>query len=376
MHALMMGEEKQAQFESDAAAFDQLRPGQQRAAVFLAKHTFACRQWLVAANDVVMGATDWAYDKLAAAAAVPLKAVKPVVSRAWQGVARRVKSVLPAPNPDSKISRFWRKAKDRIGHIAQKTGEKLGHVLEYHGALGLYRATKWVFDPTTPSGKPLFGHKTVNKVVGTALGVCAFIGFSAWVGWLEVMSKVWHAEVAAAAVKSTAPWLVKLAQQAIAHPVITAGVAVGQFVVVPAIAAARQVLKSTKLAQGIAYQYNRRLRTHRKIKKRAPVTRWKPSTYVANFFQEFVEKSSPEFYKARLRHFEEKWRKRLGRGKPEEPPASPPAPPSGPSPVVSLDAKRLEKNFNKKAAPEQDNAPAPKQSAPGKPDADKGPKAA
>ena len=351
MQASVIAEEKQAQFESDAAAFKGLRPGQQRTAAFLAKHTFACRQGLVTANAAVMGVADWLYDRLLT---VPFNAVKPRVVKAWKAVTKPFRSNKP-PDPDSRFNKLKRTLKEKISGGVKKAQE----FLEFHGALGLYRATKWAFDPRTKSGKPFFGNETVNRVVGTTLGVCTFLVLSAWIGWLEVMSKVWHAQVAKAALGSTAPWLMKLTRQAVLHPALSVAAAAAQFLVIPSIAAARQAVKSTKIAQGIAYQYNTRLRDHRQKHKPKPATGWKPSAYVEKFFAEIIEKSSPEFYKARIRHFEARLRqKKLAK---PAPPAAPPPPPTEEKPA----APALGPSFNGSAGEAPDPAKnAPPSSAP------------
>ena len=69
--------------------------------------------------------------------------------------------------------------------------------------------------------------------------------------------------------------------------------------------------------------------------------RWRPSHYVERFTAEIIEKSSPEFYKARIRHFEDRVKQKIGEKLHQKPI---PAPAAAPAKVAGLS---LEKAFNK-----------------------------
>jgi len=333
MHAPGVVEEKQAQFEKDAAAFNALSPARQRTAVFLAKSGYGCRQGLVAVNKAVMGGVDWLFNILFA---IPANAVKHFVAKAWDGLAKRFKFGA-YKNPDSKISKRWRAIKEKFTAGAKKVGE----FFEYYCALSVYRATAWLLNPRWRSGKPLFGHETANKIIGTGIGVCAFIGLSAALTWVEVMAKVWHAQIAQSALTDTAPRFIRLIKQTVIHPLLSGVLAATQFMAVPALAAARQALKSTKIAQGIAYQFNTRLRARPQGQKQP--TGWKPSAYVKKFFGEIVEKTSPEFYMARLKYFQAQRKKKQAGD------SSPPPPPPESGSAGKAGGLELGKTFNDKA---------------------------
>ncbi|MCE9507811.1 MAG: hypothetical protein K8R48_05780 [Alphaproteobacteria bacterium] len=343
MHAPGVVEEKQAQFEKDAVAFNVLSPGQQRTAVFFAKFGYDCFDGLAAAGKAVMGGADWLFNILVA---IPANAVKPLAMKAWNPLAQRFKFGA-YKNPDSKFSQRWRTIKGKFTAGAKKAGE----FFEYYCALSVYRATAWLLNPRRRSGKPLFGHETVNKIIGTGIGVCAFIGLSAALTWVEVMAKVWHAQIAQSALTDKAPRFIRIIKQTVLHPVLSGVLAATQFMAVPALAAARQALKSTKIAQGIAYQFNSKMRARPREQK--PPTGWRPSTYVEKFFGEIAEKTSPEFYMARLKYFQAQ-RKKKPAGN------SPPPPDSGSA--AKAGSLELGKTFNDKAgdapvAPPAKNTP-------------------
>lgn len=310
MYAQGVAEEKQAQFEKDAAAFNGLRPRQQLTAIFLAKSSYGLRQGAAAVKNAVMGGVDWLFNVVVT---VPVNAVKPFVMKRWDGLAKRFKFGA-YKNPDSKFNKRWQAIRAKSAAALKKTGE----FFEYYFALSVFRATKWMLNPRWRSGKPLFGHEAFNKIIGTGIGVGAFVALSAALTWVEVMAKVWHAQIAEAALTDTAPRFIRLVKQAVLHPVLSVVLAAAQFLAIPALAAARQALKSTKIAQGVAYQLNKRLRARPPVEKKAPG--WKPSAYVSKAFNEVAEKASPEFYTARLKYFRaQRQEKRAAKSPPPAP---------------------------------------------------------
>jgi hypothetical protein len=341
MYALGVAEEKQAQFEKDAAVFNSLNPRQQRTAVSFAKIGYGCRQGLVAVNKAVMVGADWLFNILVT---VPCNAAKPFVMKAWNGLAKRFKFGA-YKNPDSKINKRWLAIKEKFSVAVKKAGE----FLEYYGAISLYRATKWILNPRRRSGKPLFGSEVVNKIIGTVAGICSFVCMTAGLIWIEVMAKVWHAQIAQSALTDTAPRLIRLGKQAVLHPALSGVLAAAQFLIIPPIAAARQALKSTKIVQGIAYQFNSKVRAGRAGREQKAATGWKPSAYVKKFFDEILEKTSPEFYIARLKYF------RAQRKKKQAGEASSPVTPPDAVPAGNLGGLDLGKTFNEKAP----DSPAP-----------------
>ncbi len=216
-----------------------------------------------------------------------------------------------------KIDLGWKGLKKNFKEYKRKAGE----FAEYYGALGLYRGTKWLLDPRTPSNKPLLGNETLNKTVGLALAGTAFLGLSIGLTKIAVMAKVWHYKFAKSFAHDTSPVFIKMLKQAAFHPMLTVAVTAVKFVTLPAIAAARQTLKSTPFNQGVAYQYNLRLqvknilRQERKLakdqKQSSPkfirvVARYmhkKSLSFVGNFFAHIFEKAAPEHYEARAKYY-------------------------------------------------------------------------
>ena len=223
-----------------------------------------------------------------------------------------------------KSAKEWKGKKRRLRKALAKTGE----FLEYRGAIGLYRAFKWLLDPRRPSGKPLLGNEKINKAVGFVAAIATFGLLSFQLSKIIVLGKILHIKLAHSLVTNTAPIWVKALQQTVLHPAITLGLTAVKFVMLPAIAAARGRMKSTDFTQGIAYQYNTMLReeNENKLKRefnrqakyapKADDPKWKEFrrktviaadkksfAFVRAFFHHIVEKSSSEFYEVRHRHY-------------------------------------------------------------------------
>lgn len=216
--------------------------------------------------------------------------------------------------------------KRRIGAFLKRTGE----FLEYYGAIGLYRGFKWMLDPRRPNGKPLLGNEKLNKAVGFVAASVMFGVLAYQLGKLVVVGKLLHVKLAQSAFTSSMPAYLQVIQQTLLHPAITVGLTAVKFVTLPVIAAARGRMKSTDFTQGIAYDYNRRLREHREkmlkrafnkaakyepkeddpkwveFRKKAVIAARKKSFgFIRSFFHHIVEKASPEFYEVRHRHYTE-----------------------------------------------------------------------
>ncbi len=204
--------------------------------------------------------------------------------------------------------------------------------LEYYGAIGLYRGTKWVLNPRRPSGKPLFGSEMANRVVGLGMAAVLFTGLSFELSKLFILGKIWHIKLAHSFVHDVGiPMSRRVAKQVALQPLLALGLASAKFVSLPIIAAARGALKSTPFTQGLAYQYNVQLgerlarRAARKAERDAKpqtgmkglarkaghgtlvVSRYlhkKTLNFVSLFVEHIVEKASPEFYEGRLKHYQ------------------------------------------------------------------------
>ena len=225
-----------------------------------------------------------------------------------------------------KAKKSLRARRTRIGNALKKTGA----FLEYYGAIGLYRAFKWMLDPRRPNGKPLLGNEKLNKAVGFTAATITFGVLAYQLGKIMVLGKILHVKLAQSALTSSMPAYLQVVQQTLLHPAITVGLTAVKFVTLPVIAAARGRMKSTDFTQGIAYEYNRRLRAHQakklrqefnktakyepkdddpkwaEFQKKAVVAARRESFgFIRSFFRHIVEKASPEFYEVRYRHYAE-----------------------------------------------------------------------
>ena len=364
-----------ARFESDKKAFEGFSPREQKIAALMAGAGFGARQGAVGVGSLLINLTEGAFNlivraplafawsmttKLAdntanapvriatAAGRGGLSIVSAAVGLWGKGIEllhragladdprkktagtldkleeKRQKVALWGKLKQEKQAQDWRKKKRRFRSALAKTGE----FLEYRGAIGLYRAFKWMLDPRRPSGKPLLGNEKINKAVGLIAAVAMFGILSFQLSKIIVLGKILHIKLAQSLVTNTAPLWIKALQQTVLHPAITIGLTAVKFVMLPVIAAARGRMKSTDFTQGIAYQYNTMLheenennlkREFNKQAKYAPKAddpKWKEFrnkavtaaskkslSFIRTFFRHIVEKSSPEFYEVRHRHY-------------------------------------------------------------------------
>ncbi|MEZ0261035.1 MAG: hypothetical protein ACAH80_08495 [Alphaproteobacteria bacterium] len=221
--------------------------------------------------------------------------------------------------------------KDRAGKKRRFTTalRKTGAALEYYGAIGLYRTFKYVLDPRLPNGKPLLVNEKANRAVGLLTAAALFCVLAYQFSKITVVAKILHIKLAHSMVTDTAPVWLKAAKQIVLQPAITIGLTAAKFITLPVIAAARGRLKATPISQGIAYEYNRmRLEADEENLKlafekasKAPATgpddpKWmkfrekakkaarkESFQFIRSFVRHVIEKSSPEFYEVRLRHY-------------------------------------------------------------------------
>lgn len=417
--------EKQARFEADQKAFERLDDRQQKIATLVASSAFGARQGTVAVGELFVKATEvtfnfliraplgWAWDKTTQAAGVAADAPVRIAAAAARGGLALAQGALKLQSKwsdeekqdqnDERIAQLEKK-RENVTKWAQAKKEKadkewkgkkrrfgnwlgrVGAFLEYNAAIGLYRGFKYVLDPRRKDGKPLLGNEKLNKAVGFVAALAMFGVLSYQISKIIVIGKILHYQLAKSLVTSTAPVWMKALQQTVLHPAITVGLTALKFVTLPVIAAARGRLKSTTLTQGIAYQYNRQLRDHREDKLKEAFNReakyapkeddpkWKQFrrkahaqaqkkslSFVRGFFYHIVEKSSPEFYEVRFRHYQalkaEKLAQKqakLAKQAPEAPRATFPA--NDLTPAFDAANNNLAKPANDTAAPA---APAP-----------------
>lgn len=223
--------------------------------------------------------------------------------------------------------------KDRLGKKRRfmTALKKVGGALEYYGAIGFYRASKWMLDPRRPNGKPLFGNEKINRAVGVLAATALFCFLAYQFSKIMVVGKILHIKLAQSAVLDTAPIWMKTLKQVVLHPAITVGLTAIKFVTLPVIAAARGRMKSAPITQGIAYEYNRLRQENdeNELKQAFEKAAQKPATgpddpkwvqfkekakkearkhsfqFVRSFVRHVVEKSSPEFYEVRMRYYQD-----------------------------------------------------------------------
>lgn len=280
--------------------------------------------------------------------------------------------------------------KDRIGKKRRfmTAMKKVGGALEYYGAIGLYRASKWVLDPRRPDGKPLFGNEKINRAVGVVAATALFCFLAYQFSKIMVVGKILHIKLAQSAVVDTAPlWLTTL-KQVVLHPAITVGLTAIKFVTLPLIGATRGRMKSAPITQGIAYEYNRlRMEADEsQLKQAFEKAAKKPATgpddpkwvqfkekakqaarkesfqFVRSFVRHVVEKSSPEFYDVRLRHYQAiKAKKDAAKKAKATPPVPVPANQNTPAAPALSNVPALKDEFgnaqNPPAPPPSGNAP-------------------
>lgn len=279
--------------------------------------------------------------------------------------------------------------KDRSGRKRRLLAAlgKAGGFLEYHGAIGLYRGFKWLLDPRRPGGKPLLGNEKLNRAMGIVAATAVFGVLAYQLSKIVVLGKILHIKLAHSAVTAAAPLWFKLVQQTVLHPAITVGLTAVKFVTLPVIAAARGRMKAADFTQGIAHAYNQRLRAHREQKlkrdfnrmakyapqaddpkwtefrKKAAVAARKQSFgFIRAFFHHIVEKSSPEFYEVRHRHYAaihaENKKRRAARRLAKQAQKSAPAP-SAQNGVFAQNAPGLSTRFGQAPKPPATRPPQP-----------------
>jgi hypothetical protein len=379
MHDSFVLIEQRIQAEADAAAFRRLPVGRKRLALLLASMGFTGRQKVVGVAGVLIGLTEvlidylliWPYRVLGAGllylvdgAERVVKISVSVVTVVTLGGLITGRLILGAAAYAIDVLRRFRIIADNTGArwfaaiavadaLLRDCGRRVakwgadvkrkvdiawahtkagfraslryaGEVFEFYGAIGLFRASKWILDPRLNSGRPLFGHNQVNKVFGIVVAACGFIVFCFILTAVGVFAKFMHAHLAASFVSDDGPVALKIAKQLLYQPLITIGLTAAKFVLLPVIAATRQTLKSTDFTRGVAHAYSIRLRRHRTRKSaESAAAEGNPAApaagetlysmarnlrkvslgFVEKFVLHLVEKSSPTFYEGRLQYY-------------------------------------------------------------------------
>lgn len=276
-------EEKQRQHEKDAVGFAALGSRSRAVAVWVGNATF----WLHKATTVAVQFTMKPFDRV----------FDVVCRKPWQAVSGLFKRKRAADAPPRPERPFWRKIKGAFG----KAGDFIGR----HGALGLYRVTEWMLNPRTRSGQPLFKNAFMNKAMKIGGGIAALVGMMAAFAGIEIVTKIAHVKATEIVRHSTSPLIVALGQEAAVHAFILGASYAAMFLLVPAIAATRQVLKEFDFFKGMSHQYNERLRTWRAERQQTMETGWTPSGATMKMFRSLLEQTSPEYYRAKLAYYRE-----------------------------------------------------------------------
>ncbi len=288
MNVQSFKEEKDLQLEKDAAAFASLTPRQRAAAIRLGNAQFFVRRAMALGVIATMKPFDWLYEGLCRQ---PFLAIRRVVTKNRPPVEKKPRNA-PA---------FWRKAKVGIGKVSRKVGDFLGR----YGAVGLYRVTEWVLNPRTRAGKPVFTNPTLNKVLKIGGGLVTLVAMTVVLGGIELLTKIGHVEGARMLAHSTASPMALVGQQFAIHMGLNWASYAAQFLVVPSIAATRQVLKEFKIFQGMGHHYNARMRAWREKNpdRLAKSTHWTPSGSMVKLGRGVLVQASPEFYRARMKYY-------------------------------------------------------------------------
>jgi hypothetical protein len=249
------------------------------------------------------------------------RVMRSLAARRDELLARALQTRSWAINRKQQIDHAWEDAKIKM----KKAKDASVAFLEYYGALGLYKGTSWILNPRTPSGAPLFGNERANKAVGMIAASGLFVSLAATISKLGLMAKIAQFKMAKSFATDPSPLATKLLKQAAFHPLVMSAVTSMKFFGLPVIAATRRVLKSTDFTQGIGYKYNRRLNALEHLQARrefsanaAPepaslrtawdavkgIVRQHSLAFVEKFVSHVVEKASPAFYEARIRHYD------------------------------------------------------------------------
>jgi hypothetical protein len=277
--------------------------------------------------------------------------------------------------------------KDRAGKKRKFNSalRKTGAALEYYGAIGLYRMFKWVLDPRLPNGKPLLVNEKVNRAAGLVMAAGLFCFLAYQFSKITVVAKILHIKLAHSMVTDTAPLWLKTAKQLVLQPAITIGLTAAKFITLPVIAAARGRLKATPISQGIAYEYNRLrqeseendLKLAFEKAAKAPATgpndpKWlqfrekakkaarkESFQFIRSFIRHVVEKSSPEFYDVRLKHYQAFKAKKDAAKKTKDAPQPAPANQNVPTAPALSNVPQLKDQFGNSRSPAAHDAPKP-----------------
>jgi hypothetical protein len=358
-------QEKRLSFATDKAAYNALPPRQQRLAARIAAAGFGSRTVVVTVWKTFVGVTGRAFDfaflypyrlaaklvRLAADGAVRglmfgidgitgagrglLATARGALAAGGGAVKLLYKAGLLSQEKTEKFLTSFTAARDMLlalrdglvawGRELKKDAEdsytstkdrliKLRtaafEFLEYYGALGLYRGTRWLLDPRTKSGAPLLGNERLNRAVGFAAAAVGFVAMASGLLQLGVLAKVWHIKLAHSLITDTAPVYINVLKQAPLHVLITGGVTALKFFGLPPLAATRHALKSLNFTRAVAYQYNDRLRkAHDPDAPQPKGESYKSFGFLERFVEHVVvEKAAPEFYEARLKYYQEKMR--------------------------------------------------------------------
>jgi hypothetical protein len=387
MHKAEVAAERLIQFEKDKAAFERLSPRRQRIAGRIAKAGFWMREAVAHADKTIPSAIDsvfygffhlpWVAAKKTVSATANsfvygLKlgiglgtgTLDKAISLSGSGEKRNKfrKSLAAWKEKATKaIDVSWRNTRKVLSAGAMKATQ----LVEYYVAVGLYRATKWILDPRTPKGKPLFGNEKLNKIIGTAAAVAIFAAVAYEFAKIEALSKIWHVQYAHAGMKAVetgkTPLYTELLKQAIFQPAVMVGVTVVKFFALPVLAASRNTFKLSRTAQGVAYKYNERLQAHElKTAGQPQAGRRRRYEAIRKTVEHIVEKSSPEFYKARFKAYKQ------GVKNGQITPPSQPSVPSAPEAAGKIAKLELAPSFKKSGKSVQKTAkakPAPAKTA-------------
>lgn len=160
------------------------------------------------------------------------------------------------------LRRSWRRAIDR-GWQHTRAGvvgllRFLAAVVDWMALNLLYRPCAWLFHPHWPGGRPLLLSPALNRLAGFVLAAVALYLGGLLLAYIKTKALILHGTINTALWKADASYLANVVKIGAVHAMISLGVAMSKFVLLPVLAAARRGMKNNRYTQAIAYRYTRR----------------------------------------------------------------------------------------------------------------------
>ena len=160
------------------------------------------------------------------------------------------------------LRRSWRRAIDRgwqnVIAGAETLLRRLAAAVDWMALNLLYRPCAWLFHPHWPGGRPLLLSPALNKLAGFVLAAVALYLGGLLLAYIKTKALILHGTINTGLWKADASWLANVVLIGAVHAMISLGVAMSKFVLLPVLAAARRGMKNNRYTQAIAWRYTRR----------------------------------------------------------------------------------------------------------------------